>query len=203
MKRLVVLVAAGAALAGCSSKDGSTASPSSFIPNCAVGLRLMGEKDASWLGARVSPIEPDVIDRSSPQLIACAAEKASGQVEAYRVRVNCVGSIERHCTTLSDATSEARIDGAQRAEIGDFDSSTFAQHCAEALWVAGERGQVDPNRSALAFPWDIQGEKQPDGATSIRCAAESRGKPVILVARVVCGDPEQDRCTQLMAVEKP
>ncbi|WP_303703661.1 hypothetical protein [Brevundimonas naejangsanensis] len=203
MKRLVVVAAVGVLLAGCGPKDGSTASPSSFIPNCVVGLRLMGEKDASWLGAKASPVAPDVIDRSSPQLVACAAEKASGQVEAYRVRVRCVGSIEMHCTSLADAVSEARVDGARRAEVGDFNSFTFAQHCSEALWVAGERGKVDPNRSALAFPWDIQGEKQPDGTTNIRCAAESRDKPVTLVARVVCSDPEQDRCTQLVSVENP
>jgi hypothetical protein len=203
MKRLAVVAGAVLALglAACGSKDGSVADPRSFVPNCVAGLSQMGESEPSWQGAKASIVDPDVIERTSPQLVACAAEKANGQVAAYRIRVQCVGSIERHCTSLAGAISEARIDGARRAETGDYNSFTFASHCLNALSLAGERGLVSKSGSALDFPWNISGEREADGATKLRCAVEVGSQPATVIARTVCDDPDQERCTELVAVE--
>ena len=82
----------------------------------------------------------------------------------------------------------------------DYNRLVFADHCVNGLSAAGERSLVDPERSALVFPWDIRRVGGSDGLPTLECAVTDRDKVRFVTVEAVCDDTDRSGCSRFIGI---
>jgi hypothetical protein len=83
----------------------------------------------------------------------------------------------------------------------DAANATNAGHCVNALYLAAEAGDADPERSALMFPWRITSATSPEGRLRLRCEVRNRDTRAWVTADVLCDDSEREECVRVVGYE--
>lgn len=85
--------------------------------------------------------------------------------------------------------------------LKDAANATNAGHCVNALYLAAEAGNADPERSALMFPWRITSTTSPESRLRLRCEVRDRDMRAWVTADVLCDDSEREECVRVVEYE--